>query len=432
MIKFEIVSFTLFICAVIHTFLVHKFNSLAHELKKNKSKRSFHLFTIELLHFMGEVEIVFGLWAIPLAFAMSYYLSWDYTIHYLENLNYTEPLFVVVIMCVASSYPILQFSEKSMAFIAQAFGNSVKSWWWILLTCGPLLGAFITEPAAMTLSALLLIKYFFALKPQRSFAYATLGLLFTNISVGGIITDYAAPLVLMVRKPWNWDTSYMVQHFGYKAILGVFLCNFLYFQFFRNHFADLEARWKKNVNKQENSKPLPFWIIIIHLIFLIWIVVHSHHPVIFIGTFLLFLGFMSATQPFQQKLELRGPLLVGLFLAGLVVHGNLQGWWIESFLSSFSEHMLLILSMALTSFNDNAIITYLATLIPSLSEAKKYAIVSGAAAGGGLTVIANAPNPAGYSLLNRFFQDGISALFLFLAALPAALIMAGIFYLLWL
>ena len=84
----------------------------------------------------------------------------------------------------------------------------------------------------------------------------------------------------------------------------------------------------------------------------------------------------------------------------------------------------------MTAFNDNAAITYLATLVPDFTETLKYAVVAGAVVGGGLTVIANAPNPAGQSLLQRFFPDGISPLNLFLAALLPTVIMALSFMLL--
>jgi hypothetical protein len=50
-------------------------------------------------------------------------------------------------------------------------------------------------------------------------------------------------------------------------------------------------------------------------------------------------------------------------------------------------------------------------------------LVSGALTGGGLTVIANAPNPAGFSILKPSFEEGaISALYLFLYALPPTII----------
>jgi di/tricarboxylate transporter len=78
----------------------------------------------------------------------------------------------------------------------------------------------------------------------------------------------------------------------------------------------------------------------------------------------------------------------------------------------------------LTAFNDNALITYLATLVPNMEDALKIAVVEGAVTGGGLTVIANAPNPAGQALLNRFFGGTISPLGLLAGALIPTIIAA--------
>jgi Na+/H+ antiporter NhaD/arsenite permease-like protein len=79
-------------------------------------------------------------------------------------------------------------------------------------------------------------------------------------------------------------------------------------------------------------------------------------------------------------------------------------------------------AIGLTAFNDNAAVTYLAAQVPDLTDSLKYAVVAGAVVGGGLTVIANAPNPAGQSLLRRYFPDGIAPLGLLLGALPATIV----------
>ena len=105
---------------------------------------------------------------------------------------------------------------------------------------------------------------------------------------------------------------------------------------------------------------------------------------------------------------MKAPLLVGFFLGGLVIHGGLQGWWIAPVLASLTEVPLFLGAAGLTALNDNALITYLATLVPDLSDPLKIAVVAGAVTGGGLTVIANAPNPAGQALLNRFFGGAIA------------------------
>ena len=81
----------------------------------------------------------------------------------------------------------------------------------------------------------------------------------------------------------------------------------------------------------------------------------------------------------------------------------------------------------LTSFNDNAAITYLASLVPGFTDELKYAVMAGAVTGGGLTVIANAPNPAGQSILGRFFVNGVSPLGLALGATLPTLIVGACF-----
>jgi len=106
----------------------------------------------------------------------------------------------------------------------------------------------------------------------------------------------------------------------------------------------------------------------------------------------------------------------------------LQGWWIEPVLARLSETPLLLGAMALTAFNDNAAITYLATLVPSFTESLKYAVVAGAVAGGGLTVIANAPNPAGQSILAGYFKGGVAPLGLLLGALVPTAVMVLCFF----
>jgi hypothetical protein len=169
---------------------------------------------------------------------------------------------------------------------------------------------------------------------------------------------------------------------------------------------------------------------VVHLLILAWTVFNAHSPVLFVGGFLVFLGFVQSTAMHQNELELKTPLLVGFFLAGLVIHGGLQGWWIQPMLARLSELPLFAGAALLTAFNDNALITYLGTLVPDLSEPLKQALVGGAVAAGGLTVIANAPNPAGQALLGRFFDGAIHPLKLLAAAAVPTLIAAAAFTLL--
>lgn len=429
---FNLVSFIIFFLAIIHTFFANKINALSEKLKERniaQNKKNINSFSVECLKFLGEVEVIFGLWVIPLLMAMSWHYNWATALSYLSCRDYTEPLFVLVIMAVASSRPIVRLAEESIKFVARLGGESVTAWWLSLLTLGPLAGSLITEPGAMTISALLLAKQFYVLKPSKELAYATLGLLFVNISVGGVLTSFAAPPVLMVSKAWFWDTSYMFTNFGTKAFLGILSANLFYFLLFRKELSLLNNKNKLlNEHKIDEEEAIPFWISLTHIGLLAWMVVHSHFPVLFIGSFLFFIGFHKATAPYQYKLSLKTPILVAFFLAGLVIHGSLQAWWISILLTNMGTFSLMFVSIVLTAFNDNAEITFLASLIPDLTDLMKYAVVAGAVTGGGLTVIANAPNPLGQAILNKYFSNGIRPSYLFLAALPPTLLIALAFW----
>jgi hypothetical protein len=376
----------------------------------------------QVLHFLGEVEAVFGIWALVLGAAIMWFKGTDTAIHYMgQTVNFTEPMFVVIIMALASTRPVMQLAEQCLRIVASLGGGRPVAWWLAILTVAPLLGSFITEPAAMTIAALLLAKQFYELKPGVKLRYATLGLLFVNISIGGTLTHFAAPPVLMVAAAWQWDMTYMFTHFGWHALTGIAMANAVYLLIFRRELLALQPAPSSAGPAEE---PVPVWVTLVHLGFLGFTVWMAHHPPLFIGGFLFFLAFAQATAHHQSKVDLRSPLLVGFFLAGLVIHGGLQGWWIEPVLGSLGEKPLFAGATILTAFNDNALITYLATLVPGFSEKLKFAVVAGAVTGGGLTVIANAPNPAGQSILARYFPGGVSPLGLLLGALIPTLIVA--------
>ena len=94
----------------------------------------------------------------------------------------------------------------------------------------------------MTICALLLRQKFYALKPSKRLSYATLGLLFVNISVGGTLTHFAAPPVVMVATKWSWDLIYMLTSFGWKAALGIIIANIVYYLRFRSGTIATETR----------------------------------------------------------------------------------------------------------------------------------------------------------------------------------------------
>lgn len=438
---FLLVATIIFILAILHTFVAVPITKLAHKVQHAHDARirKEHLgakaqdmvsFKATMLHFLGEVEAIFGIWVLVLMAAMLYFYDLATVKGYLMGVNFTEPLFVVIIMALASTRPVLRFAEGCLGFFARFGKESPAAWWLAILIIGPLLGSFITEPGAMTISAMLLAKKFYRLKPTVLFSYATLGLLFVNISVGGVLTNFAAPPVLMVAQSWGLSTWEMLQHYGDKAAIAVIISTFLYYAFFRRELAEMAVRAGDHDadgrgDLKEIHRPIPFFVTMTHLAFMAWTVFFSHYPPLFIGGFLFFLAFSHATAHHQHESNLRGPILVGFFLAGLVVHGGLQGWWLAPIISSLGKEALFTGATILTSFNDNAAITFLASQVGGLPPQLKYAVLAGAVTGGGLTVIANAPNPAGQALLGRFFGDGVSPMKLLAGALIPTLIVAA-------
>ncbi len=442
---FNAVALAIFVCAILHTFLTAKIRHWAHVVEARHAARlgaqkagaptdtdddglpDEVSFIGQVLHFFGEIEVVFGIWVIVLMGAITWFKNWDTVVDYISgHVSYTEPLFVVIIMALAATHPVLALAERCLSAIARLGRGTPGAWWLAILIIAPLLGSFITEPAAMTIAALLLARQFYELKPSPRLAYATLGLLFVNVSVGGTLTHFAAPPVIMVAHTWNWDLLHMLSQFGSRAVLGIVGSTLLYFLIFRRELASLAPRAASRKSTARRA-PAPAWITIVHLGFLAFTVWQAHHPVMFIGAFLFFLAFTQATAHHQTPVDLRSPILVGFFLAGLVIHGGLQAWWIEPILGRLGEVPLFLGATVLTAFNDNAAITFLASLVPDFTDPLKYAVVAGAVAGGGLTVIANAPNPAGQAILARYFPEGVAPLNLLVAALVPTVIMSVCF-----
>jgi hypothetical protein len=445
------VASVIFLLAILHTFAAVRITRFAHrvqhdheaKVRRERAARgeTTHAgdlvgFQGTMLHFFGEVEAIFGIWVVVLLVAMCAFHGLGPMEGYLmDHVNFTEPLFVVIIMALASTRPILHFAEHFLSLFASLGRQTPAAWWLAIVVGGPLLGSLITEPGAMTISALLLARKFYVLKPSRAFAYGTLGLLFVNVSVGGVMTNFAAPPVLMVARAWDLTSPEMAAHFGAKAVAGIVISSLVYALVFRK---ELDAMMRRAGDHDGDGvgdvksveRPVPLFVTVTHLGFMAWTVAFSHYPPLFVGAFLFFLAFSQATAHHQSETNLRGPILVGFFLASLVIHGGLQGWWLGPILASLTKWPLFIGSTVLTSFNDNAAITYLASQVEGLGAELKYAVLAGAVTGGGLTVIANAPNPAGQAILGKFFGEGIQPLFLALGAAVPTLLVAACFMLL--
>ena len=433
---FRVLTLIIFILAITHTFLAHQFTLLAMKVtarhaRRHRNDKQRVSFLAEVLFFFGEIEIVFALWVIPLVIVITLFFGWDDVTSYLNSRVYVEPLFVVVIMSLASTRPILKLAERGMQTIANFFGNGRGAWWLSILTIGPILGCIITEAAAMTIAALLLQRQIYIYAPSKRLAYATLGLLFVNFSVGGVLTNFAAPPALTLSRCWGWEVNDFFKQFALPVLVGICLVNTVTFFLLRRDFVKLKKIKHKeelDLDKDKTKGAVPLWVTLCHLLFISGAVICAHYPPIFMGIYLLFLGFHQATRHHQFLLDLKRPLLVGLFLAGLVIHAGFQGWWIEPLIGDLDFGQMMLAGATLTAFNENSTVAALACLLKDLTPQLKYAIVSGLVAGGGLTVIAHAPNPAGLSLLRKYFKGGVSPWNLFLAALPATIVFLILFY----
>ena len=409
------IAAAIFAIALLHTFTAKQFERLSHRYPRHAG----------LFHLLGEVEVVFGFWAIVLVALMAVIGGGKTALEYAESRNYTEPLFVFVIMVMAASRPVLHTVFSLIHVIARTVPVPTPlATAWLSMAAVPLLGSLITEPAAMTIAALMLAPQVFRPQIPENIKYLALGVLFVNVSIGGTLTSYAAPPVLMVATTWNWDSAFMLSTFGWKAAVAVVVNATIATIALRRHLLELPA---SDDSGRANAR-IPISVVTVHLALLASVVLFAHHPVVFLSLFLMFLGFTQAYDRHQSPLILKEALLVGFFLAGLVVLGGMQQWWLQPIVSDLSPVALFLGALGLTAVTDNAALTYLGSLIAGISEQSKYMLVAGAVAGGGLTVIANAPNPAGAALLKRGFADEtIGAGGLLLGALGPTLIAAAAF-----
>jgi hypothetical protein len=417
------IEFAATICfagAVTHTFFTKAFARLARKFPDGSLAEN-------ILHYLAEVEVVFGLWSLGFLSYVSSQESLDVAVKYLERVNFTEAVFVFVIMTIAATKPIMSVCESIVIKVSDLAPKNFQTSVYFLMSLivAPLLGAVITEPAAMVVAALLLKPVIFDPKRSLRLRYGTLAVLLVNVSIGGTLTHFAAPPVIMVAAKWGWDLPFMFFNFGWKSALVV-VVNAI--GLLAINYPELKAC---RLPSRASGKNPPFWMFASHVIFIALVVRYHGSMAFFIPLFLLFIGWADVTREYQEPLKLREALLVGFFLGGLVTLGQWQRWWIEPLITSLTPLPLFLGAVGLTAITDNAALTYLATLAPNLHDISKYVLVAGAVAGGGLTVIANAPNPVAIGLLKQGFSDEtISPLKLLLAAIvPTVLACLGFWFL---
>ena len=169
------IAAALFGIALLHTLTVKHFERLSHRFPRHAG----------LFHLLGEVEVVFGFWAMVLILAMALVDGGGQALQYAESRNYTEPLFVFVVMVIAASRPVLRTVVAWVDITARLMPlPTPMATAWLGLAAVPLLGSLITEPAAMTIAALMLAPQIFRADVPEGRKYLALGVLFVNVASG--------------------------------------------------------------------------------------------------------------------------------------------------------------------------------------------------------------------------------------------------------
>lgn len=421
----QMISSVCFFLAIVHIFSAKQFDKISHLYPKDSAWNGFY-------HILAEIEVVFGIWAAIFLGLMAYIEGFQPTMDYLNTRNFTEPVFVFVIMIVAATRPVLKTVTDIVNYISFKITKifrlpGIIGFYFIVLAIVPILGSFITEPAAITLAALMLSVKLYSMEISKKLKYITLATLFVNISIGGTLTNFAAPPVLMVAKTWDWSNTFMFTNFGWKAALACILNTLLAIYLCRKELAAVQVEEPRPESDYEN---IPKFVVAMHFVLLGLIVAAAHYPALLIGLFIVFLGLcVKVYRRYQDRIIYEQAFLVGFFLAGLVILGGMQSWWLQPLLMSMSPTEVMFGAVALGAFTDNAAITYLGSLVVGLTAAFQYLLVAGAVSGGGMTVIANAPNPAAVNILKKDFENhSIEPLSLAKYALAPTLISLAAFY----
>lgn len=396
----DIAATLIFALAIVHTFLAPSLLAL---IQTNPRLSG-------LWQILGDFELIFAFWALVLISVILIMEGGHAAIVYIGGMHFQEPIFVLVIMTIAAADPILRIVTTGTSFLSRLVPlPSGAALYFSILVVVPLLGSLITEPAAITLAALMLSERFFAGSTQQ-FRYFTLGVLLVNVSVGGVLTSFAAPPVLMISGRWGWDTPFMLKTFGWQVASTVIVNSGLATII---SFKELATRAP---GKLHVVLP-PWWVGLIHVVLLILVIWFSQNTAVQLILLTLFLIFARIRPKYQAPLLLREASGVAIFLLGLIILGGKQHWWLQSVLANLNQTAAYFGAVVLTAVVDNAALTYLASLAGTLSDAAKINLVAGAVTGGGLTIIANAPNPAGVKILQRYFKDGVRPVPLFASSL---------------
>ncbi|ANH78750.1 putative Na+/H+ antiporter [Candidatus Chlamydia sanziniae] len=422
----------LFFCSIFHTFLTPWLHRLcqSYEHKKLVVPEFWkHYAPIsEFYRLVSKVEIVFCLWSVPLFCWFLYTEGYRITLAYFNSRNYSFAVFVMVILVLLESRPIVYLAERLLSTIAKIGRTSPKSWWWTLMIATPLLSALLKETGAMIIGATLLMRHFYIFSPSRRFAYATMGLLFSNISIGGLTSSMSSRALFIILPSIKWKCSFLLQYFSWKAIIAILVATAVYYLIFRKEFDKFpEIPNIKHLIKDR----IPWWIICTHIILVSAILLSRSNPLFMTTILLFYLGFRRFTIFYQEPINIPKVCFVGLFYAGLVIFGDLQEWWVLNLMQGMSDFGYMLTSYGLSIFLDNALVNYLVHNLPVATDCYLYLVITGCMAAGGLTLVSNIPNIIGYLILKPAFRmSSIHFGSLFLAALVPSIIALTIFWLL--
>lgn len=425
-------SAVLFFSAVIHTFLTPWLTRLYEECLHKKmifpERWRQYLWLSELLRIVSRVELVFVLWAIPLFFLFLYTEGYRVTMAYFDSRNYVFSLFIVVMLILLESRPIEYLSQRIFSSAAKIGKQSPICWWWTIMIAAPLSTFFLKESGAMIIAATLLSKHFYQLSPSPKFCYATMGLLFSNISISGLTSSFSSRALLTILPEIKWTSSFIITHFCWKVILAVLISTMIFFLFFRKEFKKFPKTIPSSTIMQNR---VPYWTIFIHVV-LVGCVILSRAIPLFLGFILVFyLGFQRFTIFYQNPIKTAKVCFVGLFYAGVVIFGELQEWWMLDLMHGMSDFGYMMTSYMFSIFLDNALVNHIVHNLPMANDCYLYLVLVGSMSAGGLTLVSNMPNIVGYLILRPTFpQSDISLIRLFWSALIPSIVSLSIFWLL--
>lgn len=375
------------------------------------------------LRFITHPESAMVMWATVLLGVQWWGSGSTGVIKYVSRLHLIEPIYVATILIVCSTPSLIRSIRWTIFSVAHRLPvNTPMTFFVLAIVLGSLSGSIITEPAAMTLMCTIIGDTFLTSTRSDPFKYAVLGLILVSVSIGGALTPFSAPPIVMVATAWGWTLPVILRNFALPVIVSIVASTVIITMIFRRELTTPVAIV---------SRPRrPDWIVsTIAMTLLVATLIVRHSLPSLLAILLIATGVIMVTSRRVAIAAVESGVWVGLFLVGVIILGGLQTWWVAPIIRSLPPSQLFMASIVVSAVADNAALAYLGTLVPDICRIKQLAIVGGAVCGGGLTVIANAPNPIAFRLLAPAFgSNGINPVKLALAAVGPTLLVAALFW----